>query len=296
LIERGINWAHGRWISIDLHVHSVYSGGTLTPLEILADAGSSLLDAVAISDHNQVRGAIEGQIIAQTNPGLPLVLGSQEVSAGNHLHFLLTGSARPQPDVERNKLPEILRLHKRDGGAVLVAHPWTAWRTGWNRGCLGELLAAGLVDGMELANASLMELVNSDRSMLKDIWDQWVLPYNLAVVGGSDFHYRGKSRRIGAGRTYVKVFQPGESGILEALSARRSIGGLLSGGSFALPGFRIGGAVFWGNEPWSADFLGLIRTLQAKLQSQSRINPNRSSFLMRLLDAGHPQPVADLLF
>jgi hypothetical protein len=286
----------GRWVSIDLHVHSVYSGGTLTPLEILNEARSTLLDAVAVSDHNEVRGAIEGQIIAQANPGLPLVLASQEVSAGDHFHFLLAGSIRPQPDVGRGKLPEILQLHKQSGGAVLVAHPWTAWRKGGTHSCLRELIEAGLVDGLELANSSLLELADDERSVLRDIWDQWVVPYHLAVVGGSDFHYRSKGRRIGAGRTYVKVFHPGEAGILEALTARRSIAGLYGCGADALPGLRCGALVFWGNEPWRDEFYGLIRTLRAKLQSQCRLHPNGRNFLLRLLDAGHLQPVADLLF
>jgi hypothetical protein len=296
LYYKGINWAQGRWISIDLHVHSVYSGGTFTPLEILKEAGSTLLDAVAISDHNEVRGAIEGQIIAQANPGLPLVLSSQEVSAGDHFHFLLAGSIRPQSDVGRGKVAEMLQLHKQGGGLVLVAHPWTAWRKGWTHSCLRELIEAGLVDGLEFANASLMELSEHERSVLCDIWDELVLPHNLAVVGGSDFHYRGRGRRIGAGRTYVKVFHPGEAGILEALAARRTIAGLFGCGATALPGLRYGALAFWGNAPWRDEFYGLIRTLRAKLQNQNRIHPNGRSFLIRLLDAGHFQPVADLLF
>jgi hypothetical protein len=296
LYYKGINWAKGRWVSIDLHVHSVYSGGTLTPLEILNEAGSALLDAVAISDHNEVRGAIEGQIIAQANPGLPLVLASQEVSAGDHFHFLLAGSTRPQADVGRGKLAEILELHKRSGGVVLLAHPWTVWRKGWTQGCLRELVGAGLVDGVELANASLLELSNNERSILRNIWDEWVLPHNLAVVGGSDFHYRDKGRRIGAGRTYLKVFQPGEAGILEALAARRSIAGLFGCGTDALPGLRYGALILWGNEPWRDELYGLIGTLRARLQCLCRIHPNGRNFLIRLLDAGHFQPVEDLLF
>lgn len=44
---------------MDLHVHSIYSGGSLTPLEILNLADSAFLDAVAISDHNEIRGAVD---------------------------------------------------------------------------------------------------------------------------------------------------------------------------------------------------------------------------------------------
>jgi len=97
---------------VDLHVHSIYSGGSLTPLEILNLADSAFLDAVAISDHNEIRGAVEGQIIAGATPRLPLVLSAQEISAGDHCHFLLIGSTEAQADTGRAKLPLILQAHR----------------------------------------------------------------------------------------------------------------------------------------------------------------------------------------
>jgi predicted metal-dependent phosphoesterase TrpH len=50
---------------IDLHIHTIYSDGTDTPLEILQKAEALKLSQVAITDHNCVAGAIEGAELAK---------------------------------------------------------------------------------------------------------------------------------------------------------------------------------------------------------------------------------------
>lgn len=44
---------------IDLHVHSIYSDGTLSPQELIRLAGESGVEAVALCDHNTVAGVPE---------------------------------------------------------------------------------------------------------------------------------------------------------------------------------------------------------------------------------------------
>ncbi len=44
---------------IDLHIHTTYSDGTDTPLEVMEKAEKLKLRQIAITDHNCVRGAIE---------------------------------------------------------------------------------------------------------------------------------------------------------------------------------------------------------------------------------------------
>ena len=43
----------------DLHTHSIYSDGTLTPLELVKTAKEEGLSAVALTDHNSVKGLSE---------------------------------------------------------------------------------------------------------------------------------------------------------------------------------------------------------------------------------------------
>ena len=43
----------------DLHTHSVYSDGTFTPEELVIDAKSANLKAIALTDHNTTDGIEE---------------------------------------------------------------------------------------------------------------------------------------------------------------------------------------------------------------------------------------------
>jgi hypothetical protein len=285
----------GRWLSVDPHVHSIYSGGSLTPLEILNSAGRALLDAVAISDHHEVRGAIEGQIIAGTAPFLPLVVAAQEVSAGEHCHFLLIGSTKAQPELNRSRLGATLQMHRQSGGAVILAHPWTALKNSWFKGLLRELVTAGLVDGLELGNSALFEQERGNTSGVRTIWDEWVLPYQLAVTGGSDYHYTGRNRVIGGGRTYLKVTAPGETGIIEALRARRAVAGLFGPSELNLPGLASGNKIFLGQEPWHGEIMRLNANLQRTLMDKRRFNPKIARILWQLVEAGHFQAARELL-
>lgn len=283
------------WVSVDLHVHSIYSGGSLTPLEILNSAGRALLDAVAISDHHEVRGALEGQIIAGTAPFLPLVVAAQEVSAGEHCHFLLIGSTKAHPELGRNKLGAALQTHRQSGGAVILAHPWTALKNSWFKGLLRELIAADLVDGLELGNSSLFELERGNTGGVRAIWDEWALPYQLAVTGGSDYHYADRNRVIGGGRTYLKVTAPGETGIIEALRARRAVAGLFGSSELNLPGLASGKKIFLGQEPWRGEIIRLNANLQRTLTDSRRFNPKTARILWQLVEAGHFQAARELM-
>ena len=50
---------------IDLHVHSTYSDGTLTPTELVELAHSRKIKAMAISDHDSIDGLVEGREAAK---------------------------------------------------------------------------------------------------------------------------------------------------------------------------------------------------------------------------------------
>jgi hypothetical protein len=284
-----------RWVSVDFHVHSIYSGGSLTPLEIIKSAGQALLDAVAISDHHEVRGAIEGQIISGNSQFLPLVITAQEISIGSHCHFLLIGSTRAQEDLGRGQIGETLRRHRQNGGAVILAHPWTALKNSWFKGVLRELLAEGLLDGIELGNASIYEMDPGNVTVIRAIWDEWALPYQLAVTGGSDYHYTDRSRVIGGGRTYLKTATPGESGIIEALRARRAVAGLFGPKELNLLGLASGKSVLLGQEPWREELLRLKASLQRTLSGDRRLNSKTAAVLWQLAEAGHFQIVRELL-
>ena len=73
----------------DLHTHSVYSDGTLTPAELVAEAKKIGLSAVALTDHNTVAGLPEF-VSAAENSGVLAVPGVEfSTDYGNtELHIL----------------------------------------------------------------------------------------------------------------------------------------------------------------------------------------------------------------
>lgn len=82
---------------IDLHVHSNYSDGTLTPTELVSLAIDKDLSAFALTDHDTVEGvveAIEAAKVANENGHSLLVVPGTELSAsylGEDVHILGLG-------------------------------------------------------------------------------------------------------------------------------------------------------------------------------------------------------------
>lgn len=73
----------------DLHTHSVYSDGTLTPAELIREAIGSGLSALALTDHNTITGLDEFIAAADGKP-LEIVPGVEFTTAyqGKELHIL----------------------------------------------------------------------------------------------------------------------------------------------------------------------------------------------------------------
>lgn len=59
---------------IDLHIHSIYSDGTLSPAEIVARAVENGLTGIAVCDHNVVKGSLEAETLTKA-AGLKFLRG-----------------------------------------------------------------------------------------------------------------------------------------------------------------------------------------------------------------------------
>lgn len=286
-----------RWISIDLHVHSIHSGGGLTPREILEATQRRFLDAVAITDHFAIRGALEAREISLHNASLPIGIIAQEISGGDHFHLLLLGTAENQVHFNRRRLMDQIADHHATGGITILAHPWTITRNQRAKSCVMELIHANLLDGVEFFNASLLEIpahAGGIEAIFQAFWEDWVMPHHLAVTGGSDFHHCHGKREIGMGRTYLKVNRVDEAGIFEALRARRCVAGLTSDSVIAVSGVQEQSPLLWGNEPWLSELKQFIRTIHQFLQ-EKYVRKEIKPFFAALLAGGHYQRAYDLL-
>jgi predicted metal-dependent phosphoesterase TrpH len=85
-------------MSIDLHIHSVYSDGSQTPAEIVALAVRRRLTAISLTDHDTMAGT-PGALHAGVEQGIE-VLPGLEISAVHgetYLHILGYGMERDDP-------------------------------------------------------------------------------------------------------------------------------------------------------------------------------------------------------
>ncbi len=77
----------------DMHIHSKYSDGSLTPEEIVRIARSSGLTLISVCDHNVVEGSVETEKIA-LEAGLTYIRGVEidAIFEGKDIHILCYGA------------------------------------------------------------------------------------------------------------------------------------------------------------------------------------------------------------
>ncbi len=107
-------------IDVDLHMHTDHSYDCATPVEVLlAEARARGLGAVAITDHNEVSGALDAR--AKAPAGLKVIVG-EEVKTANQGEVI---GLFLQEKIPRGlTLEETIIEIKRQGGLVYVPHPF----------------------------------------------------------------------------------------------------------------------------------------------------------------------------
>ena len=110
-----------RLIDVDLHMHTDHSGDCVTPVEVLlAAAHEAGLGAIAVTDHNEISGALEAREKAK-GTGVKVIVGEEVKTAeqGEVIGLFI-----------EEKIPRGLTLEetvaeiKRQGGLVYVPHPF----------------------------------------------------------------------------------------------------------------------------------------------------------------------------
>jgi hypothetical protein len=106
-------------IDVDLHMHTDHSYDCATPVEVLlAEARSRGLGAIAVTDHNEVSGALDARNKAS---GLTVIVGEEVKTAeqGEVIGLFI------EEKIPRGlTLQETVNEIKRQGGLVYVPHPF----------------------------------------------------------------------------------------------------------------------------------------------------------------------------
>jgi len=106
-------------IDVDLHMHTDHSSDCATPVEVLlAEARTRGLGAIAVTDHNEISGALEARAKAT---GIKVIVGEEVKTAGQgEVIGLFIEEKIPRGMTLQETIAEI----KRQGGLVYVPHPF----------------------------------------------------------------------------------------------------------------------------------------------------------------------------
>ncbi len=127
-------------IKADLHVHTTYSKDSLiTPKDLVYYAKKRGLNAVAVTDHNQLEGAYK---IAKETDFL-IIPGMEVSSSDGHIVALNVQELIPRGF---SAAETVERIHKA-GGVAIACHPYVYFK-----GCLRENVC-NTFDAIEVINA-----------------------------------------------------------------------------------------------------------------------------------------------
>ena len=106
-------------IDVDLHMHTDHSPDCATPVEVLlAEAKERGLGAIAVTDHNEISGALDARAKAA---GIKVIVG-EEVKTGDQGEVI--GLFIEERIPRGGTLAETIAEIKRQGGLVYVPHPF----------------------------------------------------------------------------------------------------------------------------------------------------------------------------
>jgi glycosyltransferase involved in cell wall biosynthesis len=193
--------AKRRLIDVDLHMHTDHSGDCATPVEVLlAEARARGLGAIAVTDHNEVSGALDAR--AKADGGLKVIVGEEIKTAdqGEVIGLFI------EKKIQRGMtLQETIAEIKRQGGLVYVPHPFDRLHSVPDYEHLLDVLDS--VDAIEVFNPRVAITEFNDEAV------RFAAKYRIPAGAGSDAHV---PQGLGSVRIRMRDFD-GPEEFLESL-------------------------------------------------------------------------------
>lgn len=169
-------------IKVDLHTHSVYSKHRIwgneafgTPKQMIKFAMKNGLNALAITDHDSMKGSLIGMEYAKSLKDFVLIPGSEVSSLGGHILAL---GIRENVQKGLSVQETIDRIHQL-GGIAIAPHPYS-----------GFPRTSSLKDSIKKYRFDVVEVLNGGTRMRDNRKAYRVAKeMNYPMSGGSDAHY-----------------------------------------------------------------------------------------------------------
>ena len=188
---------------LDLHVHTNYSvDGWVEPKIYLKLAKKIKLDGFAVTDHNEITGALKTYKLAKNEHNITVIRGIEVSSLSGHILAYGVNELIPRGLPAEETKEKIINL----GGIAVAAHPYR--------------MASGLGSYVvRNAKFSIIEVLNH-RSPKRENQRaaRLAAELNAGTTGGSDAH---SSNELGLAVTEFELSNGSEDDILQELSKKR---------------------------------------------------------------------------
>jgi predicted metal-dependent phosphoesterase TrpH len=190
-------------IEVDLHMHTDHSPDCATPVEVLLrTARDRGLGAIAITDHNEISGALEAGRIAARQSGLKVIVGEEVKTAGQgEVIGLFLEQKIPRGLTMAETIAEI----RSQGGLVYVPHPFDRFHSVPDYEHLIEIVEE--VDVLEVFNPRVALTAFNEEA------ERFARKYRIVPGAGSDSHV---AQGLGSVRVRIHDFD-GPAEFLEAM-------------------------------------------------------------------------------
>jgi len=170
-------------VIFEAHSHTLYSDGRFTPEQLIQYHIANGFNAIAITDHNTIDGALEGRQIAQAkySDQIVVIIGEEWTNCRVHMGFLgLTEVVPPIKNPTDQDIQDAINNVHRQGGVVIYNHiPWSYY-AGLDTPSKEQLVAWG-VDYFDITTENVLDLQTL----------YWAKSIGKGIIAGTDVHSGG---------------------------------------------------------------------------------------------------------
>ncbi len=179
-----------RVLNADFHMHTNFSAdGNMPPEELVRLSKGAGLEAIAVTDHNCVRGGLETRRIARKIAKGMIVFAGSEIRTKDG-EIIALGIRKDVP--YGLPLAETCELAKKQNGFIIIPHPFDRFRSGIGNE-MEKIL--GYIDAVEVFNARTLAGRFDRRAAA------FAERRGLAFVAGSDSHFASE---VGSVRMLIR--------------------------------------------------------------------------------------------